>query len=114
MFKQIFPASFFPAANTQTQACATVNMTKAALDAALPSLTLTFGTSPAITVKAAPTESYLFQASSSTWCGTIAGLDQSSSFPVGAIMGAPVLRSNVVVFDRAQSRIGFAPHTPCP
>jgi len=29
-------------------------------------------------------------------------------------MGSPVLRSNVVIFDRANKQIGFAPHTPCP
>jgi hypothetical protein len=29
-------------------------------------------------------------------------------------MGAPVLRSNVLVFDEGQKRLGFAPHTACP
>jgi hypothetical protein len=29
-------------------------------------------------------------------------------------MGAAVLRSSVVIFDRAKKRIGFAPHTACP
>ncbi len=114
MFKQIFGASFFPASNAQTQACANVTQSKAALDAALPPLTLTFGSNPAITVKAAPTESYLVNAGGQQWCGSIAGIDQGMSFPVGAIMGSPVLRSNVVIFDRAQSRVGFAPHAPCP
>jgi hypothetical protein len=28
-------------------------------------------------------------------------------------MGSPVLKSNVVIFDRANKRIGFAPHTAC-
>jgi hypothetical protein len=90
-----------------------VTQTKAALDAALPALTLTFGTSPAITVKALPTESYLFQYGGQ-WCSAIAAPPAGTQFPIGAIMGAPVLRSNVVIFDRAQSRIGFAPHAPCP
>src|ERR1019366_4505529 len=59
MFTQVFGASFFPPAGTQSPACASVTQTKAALDAALPALTLTFGTSPAITVKAVEPESYL-------------------------------------------------------
>jgi hypothetical protein len=29
-------------------------------------------------------------------------------------MGAPILRSNVLIFDRAQKRLGIAPHTACP
>jgi hypothetical protein len=113
MFTQVFGASFFPPAGTQSPACASVTQTKAALDAALPALTLTFGTSPAITVKAVATESYLFHYGSQ-WCSAIAAPPSGTQFPVGAIMGAPVLRSNVVIFDRAQSRIGFAPHAPCP
>jgi hypothetical protein len=112
MFGQIFGAGFFPAANAQTQACKPVSMTKAALDAALPPLKLSFGTTA--TVTAAPTESYLVDAGNGQWCGAIAGIDQGNSFPIAAIMGAPVLRSSVVVFDRAQSRIGFAPHVACP
>jgi len=113
MFTQVFGASFFPPAGTQSPACAAVTQTKAALDAALPALTLTFGTSPAITVKAVATESYLFHYGSQ-WCSAIAAPPAGTQFPIGAIMGAPVLRSNVVIFDRAQSRIGFAPHAPCP
>jgi hypothetical protein len=113
-FKQIFGASFFPPSNSQQPACAAVSQTKAALDAALPALTLTFGSNPAITVKASPTESYLFDAGGGQWCGALAGIDQGpSTFPLASIMGSPVLRSNVVIFDRAQKRIGFAPHAPC-
>ena len=113
MFTQLFGASFFPAAGAASPACANVTQTKAALDAALPALTMTFGTSPAVTVKAVATESYLFQYSGQ-WCSAIAAPPAGTQFPIGAIMGAPVLRSNVVIFDRAQSRIGFAPHAPCP
>jgi hypothetical protein len=113
-FTKLFGASFFPPSNAQTQACAGVSETKAALDAALPSLTLTFGTSPAITVNASATESYLVNAGGNTWCAGVVGIDQGANFPLASIMGAPVLRSNVVIFDRAQKRIGFAPHTPCP
>ena len=43
------------------------------------------------------------------------GIDNDPQpFPLASILGAPVLRSNVVIFDRAKKRIGFAPHAPCP
>jgi hypothetical protein len=42
------------------------------------------------------------------------GFDQGQDAPVAAIMGAPILRSNVLIFDRAQKRLGLAPHTACP
>ena len=31
-----------------------------------------------------------------------------------AVLGAPILKSNVVIWDRGNARIGFAPKTPCP
>jgi hypothetical protein len=92
--------------------CLAVSKTKAELDAALPPLTLTFGTSAAVTVQAAPTESYLIQQENS-WCSALYGLAAGSEGPIAGIMGSPVLRSNVVIFDRANKRIGFAPHTAC-
>jgi hypothetical protein len=108
--KEFGGASFFSAATP----CATSSATKATLDATMPGLTLTFGSNPAITVQATATESYLFSAEGEGWCSAIQGFDQSNEAPVAAIMGAPVLRSNVLVFDRAQKRLGFAPHTACP
>jgi len=87
--------------------------TKASLDAALPALTLTFGSGA--TVQALPTESYLVEVQSNVWCPALSSQAQSfQSFPFASIMGAAVLRSSVVVFDRAKERIGFAPHTACP
>jgi hypothetical protein len=110
-FQKVFGASFFPAAanSQQMPACATVTESKAALDAALPPLTLTFGSSPGISVQAAATESYLFQYQT-YWCSSLIGADTGLS----AIIGSPVLRSNVVIWDRAQQRVGFAPHKACP
>jgi hypothetical protein len=35
-------------------------------------------------------------------------------FPFAGVVGSPVLKSSVTVFDRAGGRFGFAPHTPCP
>lgn len=113
MFKQLFGASFFPAVNSQNLACVPLTQTKAQLDAALPVLTLTFGSGPGVSVKAVATESYLFSYGGQ-WCSALLGADQNTLGPLAGIMGSPVLRSNVVVFDRAQKRIGFAPHAPCP
>jgi hypothetical protein len=112
-FTQLFGSSFFPPANSQQPGCAAVTETKATLDAALPELTLTFGSGQTVTAKATATESYLFNYGGQ-WCSAIAGIDQGpQSFPLASIMGSPVLRSNVVIFDVAQKRIGFAPHAPC-
>jgi hypothetical protein len=49
------------------------------------------------------------------WCPAMTSRTPSASFQdIAAILGAPVLRSNVVIFDRANHRVGFAPHTACP
>jgi hypothetical protein len=109
-FQNIFGGmSFF-----SSPGCATVPQTKAALDASLPPLTLTFGSSPAMTLTEPPTESYLFPYGEGQWCPALDGAIQGNSFPLASILGAPMLRSNVTIFDRANQRIGFAPHTACP
>ena len=105
-------ASFFTGSGSGGVPCGGAGQSKAAIDAALPVLTLTFGTNPAISVKATATESYLFP-NSNSWCSAMQGFDQSQA-PVAGIMGAPILRSNVMIYDRAQKRLGFAPHTACP
>jgi hypothetical protein len=102
-------ASFFSSPNN----CQPLSKTKAQIDAALPPLTLVLGSSPSISVQAAPTESYLISYEGQ-WCPAIYAMDPSAQFPVASIMGSPVLRSSVVVFDRANKQIGFAPHKPCP
>jgi hypothetical protein len=113
-FVQIFGTSFFPAANSNTRPCANAAHSKADLDAALPALTLTFGSDASLEVQAPATESYLF-ARGAQWCSALIGMDQgATTFPLASIMGSPVLRASVVVFDRANMRIGFAPHVPCP
>jgi len=111
-FQQVFGgADAGVAFLSSPQNCIGLGMSKAELDATLPPLTLTFG---AITVQAAATESYLINYGSD-WCPA---LDQQpedpNNFPFAAILGSPILRSNVIIFDRANSRMGFAPHTPCP
>jgi len=103
------PAAFFD----NIEACAQLSQTKAELDAMLPPLTFTFGSNPAIEVQALPTESYLMQYQGQ-WCPTLYPMNPSQDDPLAAIVGSPILRSNIVIFDRAASRIGFAPHTACP
>jgi hypothetical protein len=103
-------ASFFSSVNT----CVRLSQTKAALDAALPGLTLTLGSNPSISVQATATESYLLSRGG-LWCPAITALTpDANSFPnIAAHLGAPMLASNVVIFDRANQRVGFAPHRPC-
>jgi len=48
------------------------------------------------------------------WCPALYPVAPNVGYPFIASLGAPVLRSSVVIFDRQEGRIGFAPHTPCP
>jgi hypothetical protein len=93
--------------------CRDLSHTKAELDALLPPLELVFGDSPSTNVQAAATESYLLPYKGQ-WCPALYSLDPSRDFPVAAIIGSPALRSNVVIVDRANKQIGFAPHVGCP
>jgi hypothetical protein len=93
--------------------CTKIAQTKTELDAMLPPLTLVFGSSPSISVQALPTESYL-ASYDGLWCPTLYSMSPSPDFPLASLMGSPVLRSNIVIFDRANQRIGFAPHASCP
>jgi hypothetical protein len=91
--------------------CMALTQTKAELDSMLPAFTMTFGN---VAVKAAPTESWLIEYDGQ-WCPGLAGTAQGDdSFPFASIMGSPVLRSNIVIFDRQNSQVGFAPHKACP
>ncbi len=89
---------------------------RAELDAALPSLTFTFGTASPVTMRAGATESYLVTYGGGSWSPAMQPRtpDQATYPGVAAILGATVMQSNVVVFDRVNRRLGFAPHTPCP
>jgi hypothetical protein len=113
-FAQVFggaAAAFF----ADSANCAQVSQTKEQLDAMLPPLTLTFGSSPGVSVQATATESYLLTYGANTWCPAIVPLAPGPNFPgIAAHLGAPILASNVVIFDRANKRVGFAPHTACP
>jgi hypothetical protein len=103
-------ASFF----SNVDECVTLSPTSEEIDAALPPLTLVFGTSPAISVTATATESYLVSYSTGSWCPTMQSSAPSTSLPLASVIGSPLLRSSIVIFDRAAMRIGFAPHAACP
>jgi hypothetical protein len=110
-FQKLFPgetAAYF----SNPGNCKKVSGTAADIDAALPPMTLTLGTTDPITIQAAPTESYLVSYNGS-WCPGLDSMNPTPGFPASSIMGAPILRSNIVIFDRDAKRIGFAPHTPC-
>jgi hypothetical protein len=110
-FQKVFGGAAFFA----SQGCAAVTETKAALDAALPALTLTFGSTAPIRVTMLATDSYLFPYGADRWCPALDGIAQSSDeFPLASILGAPLLRSSITIFDRANHRLGFAPHAACP
>jgi hypothetical protein len=115
-FQQVFGTSVGAAwfSSARAPSCTTLTQTKAELDATLPPLTLSFGMSPAIEVQAAATESYIWPYGGQ-WCSALLSAQAAglSSFPLASIIGSPVLRSNLVIFDRANGRVGFAPHTPC-
>jgi hypothetical protein len=93
--------------------CVTLSQTKAELDAMLPPLTLDYGTSPSVSITAVATESYLYPYAGE-WCPALYSYASSGDFPFAGVLGSPVLKSSVTVFDRAGSRFGFAPHSPCP
>jgi hypothetical protein len=99
---------------TTSPGCATTTATRDELDAMLPALTLSFDGSPVATVTAHATQSYLMQAGPSTWCSVLAAVDPGPDFPFDSIVGTPVLQSSVVVFDRVNQRLAFAPHAACP
>ncbi len=103
-------ASWFSSSCQAQPSCSPLSQTKAELDATLPPMTLVLGSNPSISVQAVATESYLISYEGQ-WCQAICAYDIGQG--AASIMGAPVLRSNVVVFDRQNNRIGFAPHKPC-
>jgi hypothetical protein len=96
--------------------CTTPNngLTAAQLDAALPTLTLKFPSStPAgfISVQLLATESYLLRIEDTMgnafYCPAV--------FPsTMTIIGGNMMRSQITIFDRQGSQIGFAPRQSCP
>jgi hypothetical protein len=99
---------------SMTSNCATTTQTAAQLDATLPTITLVFRGTPSVSVTAKATEAYLVPVGGGAWCPGLLPLAPDEDYPFVASLGAPILRSSVVIFDRAHSRIGFAPHGACP
>lgn len=91
--------------------CANLSQSKAEIDATLPALTIRFA--GGATAKAVATESYLMPYPGAGYCNSLISQPQSQQFPIASLMGAPILRSSVVIYDRAQKRVGFAPHKGC-
>ncbi len=88
-------------------------LTKAYLDANLPPVTFTLGTGPTVTLQAPATESYLMNLDGQ-WCQAACGATPSMlTFPMAGIIGSEVLKSTIVIFDRANKQFGFVPWETC-
>ena len=104
-----FPKSFF-----KDDLCVASNLgaSPAAIDAALPTLTLAMpsgGVLGGMQVNMAATQSYLQpQSDGSTvrYCSTLAKTGTT-------IFGSAFMRSQVLIFDRENGQVGFAPQTTC-
>jgi hypothetical protein len=112
--KLVGDASWFTTATT----CLSLPQTRAELDATLPSVTLVLGADAASQVEmhATATTSYLIGYESggqTVWCPGIAALPPSLGWDVVGDMGGAILQSNILVFDRANKRLGIAPHAQC-
>lgn len=111
-----FASLYGDASVFQGENCVVLTQTEEEIDAMFSPLTLTFGSSPAVTVQMPATQSYLQNPTfdqPSTWCTALSGAASSASFPASAILGVAALHSSVVIFDRQNQQIGFAPHTSC-
>jgi hypothetical protein len=95
-----------------TNVCASFPQSQQELDSMLPRMTLTIGTNPSIQIDVPATQAYLsgyhIEPYGDVWCNSLAAI------PGVSVMGATILRSQVVIVDRANRRIGFAPNTGCP
>jgi hypothetical protein len=110
--KLVGDASWFTTATT----CLSLPQTRAELDAMLPKLSLVLGATDKVEMQATATTSYLIGYDSggqTVWCPGIAPLDPSLGWDVVGDMGGAILQSNILVFDRANQRLGFAPHAQC-
>jgi hypothetical protein len=100
--------------------CLTTTLTKDQLDSTLPPITLVFGSTSSASITAAATEAYFVPSPTggvTYWCPGMFPLvvpESVGPYFYTAILGTPILRSSVVIYDREHDRIGFAPHTPCP
>jgi hypothetical protein len=113
VFQQNFgPASFFSGTNCLLPS---QGLTKAQLDAMLPTLTLVVPspTGKTVTIDLPATDSYLLQQNDTQgnayYCS---GIDRTAGSPT--IIGANALHTLITIFDRVHGQIGFAPQQGCP
>jgi hypothetical protein len=96
--------------------CVLLDESPAALDALLPSLTLTFGTVKPIQVTLTATQSYLGYSYGSgsqvEYCQTLVD-GVALELPDLFYLGQSLMMGNVVVHDRAHGMLGIAPGKPC-
>jgi hypothetical protein len=110
-------AKFFSSSASSPNAnCTTLDMSPAAIDAMLPTLTLTLGSTSPITVQLTATQSYLtYEYSISTlvtYCQTL--IDGTPSYGDLYYLGQSLMIGRALVYDRAGKRFGVAAGTSCP
>ena len=91
--------------------------TQAQIDAQLPAMHLSFpgvGGQAAITVDLPASESYLTPYTYKGQSGYISGISPVSGQSPTTVLGNSTMHSHVMIFDRANSQLGYAPHTTCP
>jgi hypothetical protein len=103
-FQSVFGgASWFGANN-----CMMLAMTRAQLDASLPKVTVQIG-SPPLSVELPATSAYLESYPTANGTAYCPGIFSSNFTDLGNTM----IRAGLVIFDREQHRLGFAPTPAC-
>lgn len=115
-FKANFPADNKSDSIIYTGGCAVSakDLTPAEVDAALPTMGISFPNSTGsgtISLELKATESYIYSVDVST--GGYAYCFSMTYSPSTAIFGNTMMRSHIVVFDRANEQVGFVPQAPC-
>ncbi len=104
-FAAKFGASWFT-----TPACVELPDTRAEIDAAMPVLTVNVGS---ISIDLPATAAYLQSYASSTGTVYCPGLYDGGQLGLGTDLGNTLIRAGIVIFDRPNSRLGFAHAQPC-
>jgi Eukaryotic aspartyl protease len=110
-------AKFFSSSASSPNAnCTILDTPPAVIDAMLPTLTVTLGSTSPITVQLTATQSYLtYEYSISplvSYCQTL--IDGSPSYGDLYYLGQSLMIGRALIYDRAGKRFGVAPGTPCP
>ncbi len=89
----------------------------AELDAQLPAMHLSFpgvNNQAAITVDLPASEAYLMPYSYNGQSGYVSAVTPISANPATTILGNSTMHAHVLIFDRANGQLGYAPHATCP